>query len=268
VEHREQGGSGGLFDIQPNAGEAGAFYASGQTLFGTSNRGNTWTASNHQFPEHYFLIHQIAVHPNVSGMVAVLVNSLVGGYSFITQIGVSQDTGKNWVFHQALSGTNSISFSPTNTNTLYAAVTGKGFAKSLDLGNTWAYSNQGLSNLRVTNIVAVLKPNLLYLSNDSRIYVSENDGINWQNRSTGLPVAQRPQFGSLQSITPDPANGNIVYAIIGGKGIYKTTNAGKQWTLIQSFSDPQIYLSFLTVAPRTRELSSWEDSTSTMQQAP
>ncbi|MDQ1560330.1 MAG: hypothetical protein QOD32_3390, partial [Pyrinomonadaceae bacterium] len=64
-------------------------------------------------------------------------------------------------------------------------------------------------------------------SAQGRVMVSTNGGINWTDRSTGLPN----RF--IESITVNPSNAAVAYITYGGFGtghVFRTTNMGGSWT--------------------------------------
>ncbi|MDQ1524638.1 MAG: hypothetical protein QOE47_2562, partial [Pyrinomonadaceae bacterium] len=64
-------------------------------------------------------------------------------------------------------------------------------------------------------------------SAQGRVMVSTNGGINWTDRSTGLPN----RF--IESITVNPTNAAVAYITYGGFGtghVFRTTNMGGSWT--------------------------------------
>ena len=57
----------------------------------------------------------------------------------------------------------------------------------------------------------------------AHVFVSEDGGATWSNRSAGLPTI------SLSSVVVDPADSKRVY-VGGDNGVYRSTDLGKTWT--------------------------------------
>ncbi|HEX8127995.1 MAG TPA: carboxypeptidase regulatory-like domain-containing protein [Pyrinomonadaceae bacterium] len=90
-------------------------------------------------------------------------------------------------------------------------------------------------------------------SAQGRVMVSTNGGLNWTDRSTGLPN----RF--IESITVDPSNSSIAYITYGGYGtghVYRTTDLGGTWTNIggtpgQPTAIPNVPVSAFLIDPTT-----------------
>ncbi|HEX8456854.1 MAG TPA: carboxypeptidase regulatory-like domain-containing protein [Pyrinomonadaceae bacterium] len=90
-------------------------------------------------------------------------------------------------------------------------------------------------------------------SAQGRLMVSTDGGINWTDRSTGLPN----RF--IESLTVDPANAAVAYITYGGYGtghVFRTTNMGGTWTDIggtpgQATAIPNVPVSALLIDPST-----------------
>ncbi|MFA5417482.1 MAG: PKD domain-containing protein [Bacteroidales bacterium] len=112
---------------------------------------------------------------------------------------------------------------------------GIGVLKSLDGGNTW--QNTGLSfETTITNSLVhdPVDQNIIYAGTENGIYKSTDAGLNWAQI-----FSISASFGGFKDIEMHPTNNQILYATISNYSdgfhsyIYKTTNAGLTWTLIQ-----------------------------------
>lgn len=151
---------------------------------------------------------------------------------------------------------------PVNSNNVYmSSATGvnstgtSGFYRSTNGGLNWTLT----LTLDATSLVmSPVNSQTLYIASGkyaaSKIYKSTNAGINWTLLAGGLPVTT----GRIQlAISPD--NENYVYASIaassGGSllGLYRTTDAGTSWTLMNSttnyLSSQGWYDNAVTVVP-------------------
>ncbi len=128
---------------------------------------------------------------------------------------------------------------PTNSNELVACGV-NGMYKSTDAGATW---NHTMDSLFWDMQQDPVNPNVLYAatgwvlnSNDgyAAIYKSTDFGDTWIMLNTGIPGTGTVQRVKLAIA---PSDNNYIYAItvdvnFGMYGIYKSTDAGANWTLI------------------------------------
>ena len=121
---------------------------------------------------------------------------------------------------------------------------------STDRGDNWNEPGGAtdLTNGGVLSAIGVGRANIntIYTgSNDGRVMVSTDGGINWTQRTTNLPN----RF--IKSIIVSPTNSNVAYLTVSGFGsghVFKTTNAGVSWTDISS-NLPDIPVNTLLVDP-------------------
>ena len=96
--------------------------------------------------------------------------------------------------------------------------------------------------------VAKSNTNTIYTgASDGRLMVSTDGGVNWTDRTAGLPT----RF--IKSIIVNPTNANTAYVTLSGYlsgHVYKTTNAGVAWTNI-SGNLPDIPTNTLMIDPNT-----------------
>ncbi len=128
---------------------------------------------------------------------------------------------------------------PNNSNEILACGV-SGMYRSTNAGVSWTLMNSGLFWDMVQDPNS---PNILYAATgwvananagNAAIYKSTNFGLNWNLLTTGIPGTGTVQRVKLAIAPSDP---NYVYAIttdlFGGlHGIYKTINAGTNWTYI------------------------------------
>jgi hypothetical protein len=105
--------------------------------------------------------------------------------------------------------------------------TGSQFASvnvSLDTGRTWIKRSSGIA--AGDNWVFTLTYNSNYIfagTSSERVYRSSNNGLNWENVSTGLPQNAFDAVYSLKALT------NNVLIAGTGTGIFASTNNGNNW---------------------------------------
>ena len=61
---------------------------------------------------------------------------------------------------------------------------------------------------------------------DSGIFVSKDSGAHWH----GITLGDSASYPASRTLVIDPYNADVMYAGTSGRGIYKTTDAGKSWS--------------------------------------
>jgi photosystem II stability/assembly factor-like uncharacterized protein len=175
----------------------------------------------------------------------------------------STNAGANW-FRIGLDSSHSIGnvvINPSNTQEVYAAVTGmlrrknpdRGVYKSTNGGANWnkvLYVADSVGAIDVA--IDPVSPNKLYAAMWERmrredyvkyggpmtaLYVTTNSGANWSAVTGGFP-SNEPTLGRI-SIDISRSNPQVIYALTAftngnSRGLYKSTNGGSNWALINS----------------------------------
>jgi photosystem II stability/assembly factor-like uncharacterized protein len=131
-----------------------------------------------------------------------------------------------------------VAIDPTNEQIMYAGSNSTGMWKSTNGGTIWTQINVGLSNL-VVQALAISKsnPEILMCGTgtgaNAGVYLTADGGASWFQIITGIAEASI----AIQALAIDPTNPEIAYcanwdgAAPGAtNGIYKTTNAGLNWS--------------------------------------
>jgi uncharacterized protein (TIGR03437 family) len=143
----------------------------------------------------------------------------------------STNQGGSWTGANGLQAplTNSLTFDPSNANTVYAA-TNVGVFKSTDGGTTWQRLGlfQGAALNTYTVAVHPMTPTTLYAGTAGALFKSTDGGATWMFQQ--VPLTGLPFFFS---VVFDPTNPETVYTGTGG-GVFKTTNGGAAWTGVNS----------------------------------
>jgi photosystem II stability/assembly factor-like uncharacterized protein len=171
----------------------------------------------------------------------------------------STNSGQSWTSitdNAPSQSIGAIAIDPTNSNIIYAGTGegnfsgdcffGMGILKTTDGGNTWQTLAAQLFVGRAVNDIVIdpTNPNTLYVGIGSAFagiatVTNPTVGINGVYKSTdggqtftpSLRVTTASQFGStVFDVKMDPNNPSILYAAINGQGIFKTTDAGANWT--------------------------------------
>jgi photosystem II stability/assembly factor-like uncharacterized protein len=127
----------------------------------------------------------------------------------------------------------SIAAHPTDPDTAWVGTRDAGVFKTVDGGQTWTPSREGLTFFPIRSLVVdPVLPARLYAGTDfNGVWKSIDGGSNWFSSSTGID-----DLFIMFNIIVDPTNTNIVYAsgfggvanVIGA--VYRSTDAGTTWT--------------------------------------
>ena len=144
----------------------------------------------------------------------------------------------------ALPGTgriNAIAVDPNNADIWYAGAPAGGIWKSVDAGLSWTNLFDDYPQIGVSGIaIDPNDSNIIYIAtgdddaNDSYsigVFKSLDGGQTWNE--TGLNPSNQNEFDSLNEITIDPTNSNIVW-VGSNDGLQKSINGGDTWTRVRS----------------------------------
>ncbi|MBI5215150.1 MAG: choice-of-anchor D domain-containing protein [Ignavibacteriae bacterium] len=135
---------------------------------------------------------------------------------------------------------NCVAVNPSNTNMIFAGSASGGLWKSTNGGTTWTSNTDALASLGVTAIV--FDPNdsnIMYMATGDAdagdtysigVLKSVDGGTTWS--TTGLNYSTS-STATIRALVAHPTNSNILLATT-NSGIYRTTNAGTNWSLVSS----------------------------------
>jgi len=153
-----------------------------------------------------------------------------------TNLGPSSSNGG----YRGVGRINCIAFHPTDNNTFWVGTPAGGLWKTTNGGNTWTVLTDQNDVLGVSSVIIPSDyetSNTIYIGTGDRdhkdnhgigVLKSTDGGNTWH--TTGL-VQDLSDAYSVNQMLIDPTNNNILYAAT-STGIYKTTNAGNNWTKI------------------------------------
>ncbi len=123
----------------------------------------------------------------------------------------------------------SLALTSLNPPTLFAGSSGQGLFRSQDNGSTWTALHTDLpQGITVNSIVPdQTQIGVVYLGTDAGVFVSTNNGDNWQSASQGLPGGAD---GAVTALLINPNDAKTLYAGTAHKGIYVSHDAGKSWS--------------------------------------
>ncbi|MEA3478196.1 MAG: hypothetical protein U9R60_08460 [Bacteroidota bacterium] len=168
-----------------------------------------------------------------------------------------QDSGGDWkeiAQHTACGAINSIAISPyyNSDKTIWIGTEKCGVLKSDDGGMSFVELNTGLSEKRITSLLASSRTSqgiTLYASTwHEALFRSEDGGRSWQKCGSGLttdPQADDPGF-LLPYFKGIAVNGSTLF--LGGfDGLFKSSDGGKTWGQLETW--PLNYISSLALSP-------------------
>ncbi len=149
---------------------------------------------------------------------------------------------------------NRIAFHPTNQNIMYVASATGGLWITSDAGANWFSYSEGIPNMSLSGVaVDYTNPNVIYILTGDADAVSTSTPNSWVYGKTSVGVLKSYDGGftwyrtGLQWIETDdvvgyklmmhPSNPSILF-VATNEGIYRTTNAGANWTVTTSNTDP------------------------------
>ncbi|MFC1779535.1 thrombospondin type 3 repeat-containing protein [Thermodesulfobacteriota bacterium] len=147
----------------------------------------------------------------------------------------SVDGGVKWP-HQRLPGVkvNAIAIEYTNANILYAGAdaqtAGGAFFKSVDGGETWQEKIASYGGEIITDIlIDTDDPSYVYFGAGatSGFYKSADRFETWEVLDMGTGISADVY---ALAMTPAGSNPSVIYAIVEGDDVYKSTNGGDNWT--------------------------------------
>lgn len=144
---------------------------------------------------------------------------------------------------------NTVLVDPSNSNTIYLGAPAGGIWKSTNAGDSWSPLSDNLPQIGVSGIaVDYNNPNIIYIATGDAdafdtysvgVMKSIDGGLTWN--TTGLSFSGT---GSASGdILINPSDSNMLW-VATNNGIYRSTNAGTSWTVVQSgdFSQGRIRL--------------------------
>lgn len=139
---------------------------------------------------------------------------------------------------------------PLNNKHLYFA--GNKIYLSYDKGDHWNIISPVLDeNLPITSIaMSKADTNTIYVASYHNIFVTQNNGISWENITNGLPS----DSASITDVKLSDVNSKIIYVTFSGfhdgKKVYQSNDGGKHWNNI-SGSLPNIPMNTIAIQNNT-----------------
>ncbi len=160
--------------------------------------------------------------------------NLILGTDFGDGIWISTNQAVSWTRADSLTTSNSItSIGITNlSSTIYASDYGTGVYKSIDGGHIWHITDSTVINHFIRSlIVHPLDANVVFSGTGNGVYKTINGGTSWLASSNGIPVNT-----SVRSLEIDISNPNVIYAGTDSSYMFKTIDAGANWSQISNLN--------------------------------
>jgi hypothetical protein len=200
--------------------DATLFAASnGSGVFRSTDNGNTWVASRTGMTE----LTCFAMAANGSTLFAATSGA---GVARSTTNGITWETIRN-----GHPGNQVLALGVFN-NVVYSGTFGAGIYRSTNNGTSWRAANGGIPAGVSVQAFAQLG-SAIYAGTDNGVFLSLDNGNNWLPLNSGVQAGTIPRnvYGLI-------ANGNAVFAgeintgAVSGRGVFRTTDNGASWRLI------------------------------------
>lgn len=144
---------------------------------------------------------------------------------------------------------------PTDNNYVYAEWQNGGFCSSIDGGNNFSWSVNGINPLDRFNwntpfVLDPTDPTTLYIGTQ-RIYKTTDRAANWtaiSNDLTNGPYPGYPNYGTITTIAVAPSNPLVIFAGTEDGNVWSTTDGGNNWNLL-SAALPNLWVTRVAVHP-------------------
>jgi len=159
----------------------------------------------------------------------------------------SQDRGANWSYNDNYldkARARCLAIHPHDPSQILVGLT-VGIYKSKDGRQSWYPSSQGLAQASVAALAYnPLKTETIYAGIDRSVYRSSDQGESW-----GLAgrIEEKPATNILALLT-DPRDPLLLYASAGGGGLFRTSDGGQTWRLLDTL--PSAWVTALDLAAK------------------
>lgn len=195
------------------------YAAAEDKLYKSTDGAATWTTLDLRYPS-----------PFGGAITTILVDPITPSTLYVVGSGSalykSSDAGESWRVVDPGPFSSWLRIAPSNPFVLYAIRAPGGFSRSTDGGATWTSIAHGLpvqtaatdpSNA-ATLYASTAGPNLT----GQGIYKSTDAGESWTLVDTTIPITT--------SLTVDPADPTVIYAVSYKGGLFRSSDAGHTWT--------------------------------------
>ncbi|MCF6183159.1 MAG: hypothetical protein L3J56_00795, partial [Bacteroidales bacterium] len=223
----------------------GGTYLKGNGIWKTTDKGVTWVQlSSTAADDNFSYINRIIVSPDDANIVIAATE---------TGLFKSADGGTSWnKVYESNFGVEDLTADPTDFNILFAGDHSKGIIRSVNAGDTWSYSSDGIGKgTRFEVTVSNVNHNNVFASVNvsdtvSNVYFSDNSGLNWK-KFNDLQNFLGGQGDYDNIARAHPYNADEVF--VGGVDIWKVKFNGTETTsnpeILKAYTDNTSFLSFI-----------------------
>ncbi len=226
--------NGRILGIDPGSSYDTIYLGYGNLVYKTKNDGINWTRIDPMLTPGINTgdIRDIAIDPTDGNIIYLPISS--HGYF------KSTNEGSSWTrITQGLLNTGIVLMAVPNvagSDTVYVTGwDGEGTFRTDDGGETWIRLDGGGIDHSFPDEIKVnpLDPSVVWeISDLGGLFLSTNYGTNWTQQFNAHKY-DGFRFGSVQALSPAPSNSSIIYAVKSGYGIFKSTDAGKDWDFLR-----------------------------------
>ena len=219
--------SGYIYSVAAN--ETTIFVGVENGFYRSSDNGDSWESSATGMGYYYYGDFYPDIPPTITSIEinGANQNEIYAGTIENQGIWKSTDNGLNWV-HTNANTLNYYHFtsllSSTDGSVLIAGANTSGILRSVNDGNTWSFTNNGIDVCNGLNSLLSSEGSIL-VSTNSGIYKSNDNGVTWSKSSNGIK-AHLSTFHCFQSI------GSSIFVGTTTGGVYRTNNDGANWTSV------------------------------------
>lgn len=179
----------------------------------------------------------------------------------------SSNQGQNW--KRIFRGKNALESECTSVAVLSGTIylgTRQGFWISKDKGKSWHRGSSELGNSHILSIAAAEKgPGYLYVACTEGVFQTKDNGQNWERIFMSSPTDaeeesedtirddadETEETSSIRYLAVDPQDCNQLY-LATAKGIYKSQDKGKNWSLLSDYGLLSQDIRFLLTSDQSR----------------
>jgi len=158
----------------------------------------------------------------------------------------SRDQGQHWEFNDNYldkAKACCLTIRPQNAALVLVGTT-LGIYKSSDGRQTW-HNTEGIPQMALQNVVYnPVKADTAYATIGRRVYRSRSQGDRWE--LAGQVDAERQ--AAIYALQLDARAANVIYASAGGAGLYRSSDGGQQWQLLEGL--PSTWVTAVEISPK------------------
>jgi len=171
-------------------------------IFQSTDNGTTWVKFQNGLPDTFSIRSIITSGSNILAA---------------TDEGVilSTDNGTTWTSHTNTVGSD-VKCLALCGNTIFAGTAQRGVFSSSDMGKNWSTVNIDTSGTSSIYSI-VVSDSIIFIAAYNRVYLSNNNGLKWDQVNSGLPKT----FGSYPAVNSQIISGDYIFAGTSHRGVWR-----------------------------------------------